>query len=79
MGDMANGTDIDGGLARDDLWHEGRNLADIETVQILDSQMLLSQHFELLSLNNVLLRQLFKDERLLLFSVRGLLCCGRAL
>ena len=65
---MANGTDIDGGLARDDLWHQGRNLTDVEILQVLHSQMLLAEHLHLLSFNDVCLGQLFKDEGLLLLA-----------
>ena len=41
MGDVADGADVDGGLARNDLWVEGRDLLGVEAFQGLLVQVFL--------------------------------------
>lgn len=39
VGDVADGADVNGGLARDDLRREGRQLGDVESGKVLLRQM----------------------------------------
>jgi len=44
VSDMTDGSNIDGGLARDDLGIQGRDLGDVKVFECLRRQVILSNH-----------------------------------